>query len=226
MVTLYSSQVVCQVFFIAGLEPIVLAPRYGGWRGNGNGSSIQVYFQFTVFGGALFLTKFLFPVILRNKMMKHSGRREWTKLAVVKAMLWWILGLTLLSCAGWMWNGLILLAIALAKSVIQKPFRVAHFVHNVFCGMGYFGTLLLGGLLWYQNPHKTQNLEDTETKFGMFRVVWIRRLQCEREDEQPTAIPAKNHPVFPYCREIMLTLLTAFCLVFGTWLISGLTKCD
>ena len=149
---------------------------------------------------------------------------------MVKATLWWLLGLTLLFCGGWMWNGLILLAIALAKSVRLMPYmNIAHFAHNVFCGMGYFGILLLGGLLWYQNPQETQNLEDTETKFGMFKIVWIRRqrkdIQCEREDEQPTAIPAKNHPVFPYCREIMLILLTGFCLVFGTWLIS-LSKCD
>ena len=165
-------------------------------------------------------------------MMKHSGRREWTKLAVVKAMLWWILGLTLLSCAGWMWNGLILLAIELAKSVglLEEPFRVNHFAHNVFCGMGYFGTLLLWGLLWYQNPLNANSLEDVETKFGMFKIVWIRRqrkdLKCERGDQQSTAVPAKNHPVFPYCREMVLILLTAFCLVFGTWLISGLTQCD
>ena len=62
-----------------------------------------------------------------------------------------------------MWNGLILLAIDIFGIF---GVNVGHYTHNVFCGLGYFGTLMLSALLWYQNPLGNNNLRDVETKFG------------------------------------------------------------
>ena len=206
--------------------------RHGGWRGNGNGSSIQVYFQFTVFGGALFLAKFLFPALDTKAAPGEKGEtgRKWTLPSAGRALLWWLLGLTLLFCAGWVWNGLILGAVALAEAAdVMPPMNLAHFVHDVFCGMGYFGTLLLGALLWYQNTMGAADaLKDVEVELGIFKIVWVKRMfrgECSKEKGQ-LLVPAKNHPVFPYCREIMLVLITAFCFVFGTWLLFGLAVCN
>ena len=111
---------------------------------------------------------------------------------------------------------------------------IAHFTHDVFCGIGYFGTLLLGVLLWYQNSLENNiSLNDMETKIGkLFKIVWIKRqtlakMRDERANkphDKCSIIMAKNHPIFPFCREILLVLTILFCLVFGTWLLSGLAK--
>ena len=65
----------------------------GGMKDYGCGSSTQVYFQFTVFGGALFLTKFLFPALLKLKVKTSTNEsefdacigRQWTALAILRA---------------------------------------------------------------------------------------------------------------------------------------------
>ena len=107
---------------------------------------------------------------------------------------------------------------------------IAHFTHDVFCGIGYFGTLLLGVLLWYQNSLENNiSLNDMETKIGiLFKIVWIKRQAKMDEKAKPykksSKIMAKNHPIFPFCREILLVLAMLFCIVFGTWLLSGLAK--
>ena len=68
-----------------------------------------------------------------------------------------------------------------------------------------------------------------ETKIGnlSIRMVWIKR-QVKRDEMAKLhgkySIMAKNHPIFPFCREILLVLAMFFCLIFGSWLLSGLAK--
>ena len=180
--------------------------RYCGIKSSGCGSSSQVYFQVTVFGGALFLTKFLFPAL--NKV---GSRREWTVQAILKELGWWILGLSLLFGAGWLWN----VVFRIINNIIDPDAPWAHYTHNMLSGLGYFGILLLGAVLCYQNPMDNKSLSNVETKFGCYRIVWIRRQtsEVEAEGRQPTTqiISAKNHPIFPYCREILLMLSIVFC---------------
>ena len=185
----------------------------------GCGSSTQVYFQFTVFGGAIFLTKFLFPALL-NKINTQAGDSEGkcTGLTILKTICWWLLGICVLLGVGWMWNGLILLAIIIAeKSGMMGDMNIGHYTHNVLCGMGYFGTLLLAALLWYQNPVKSNNLNDVEMKFGVFKIVLIKRqINQEPEDGQSSTVSARNCPIFPFCREIVLILSMVCCVGLGT----------
>ena len=148
------------------------------WVGNGNGSSILVYFQFTVFGGALFISKFLFPSLVKMKRISRGTEngfkteRIWTAMDILKAICWWFLGFSLLFCGGWILNGV---AYFIWDLTMGRE-RIAHFTHDVFCGIGYFGTLLLGILLWYQNPLENNiSLNDMETKIGNFKIVWIKR---------------------------------------------------
>ena len=99
---------------------------------------------------------------------------------ILKAICWWFLGFLLLFCGGWILNGV---AYYIWDLTIGRE-RIAHFTHDVFCGMGYFGTLLLGVLLWYQNPLENNiSLHDMETKIGNLplRMVWIKR-QVKREN--------------------------------------------
>ena len=196
----------------------------------GNGSSIQVYFQFTVFGGALFISKFLFPALVKINSISDgettTDKRIWTAMDILKAICWWFLGFLLLFCGGWILNGV---AYYIWDLTIGRE-RIAHFTHDVFCGIGYFGTLLLGALLWYQNPLENNiSLNDMETKIGFLslKMVWIKR-QVERHKmaklHGKCSTMAKNHPIFPFCREILLVLAILFCLVFGSWLFSGLGR--
>ena len=104
------------------------------------------------------------------------------------------------------------------------------YVHNVFCGMGYFGTLLLSVLLWYQNPMDNNNLlNDSETKFGVFRIVWIKRQfkTCAIDEVNKSLSNSegltKNCSIFPFCKEILLILGIISCVGFGTLMLYLIT---
>ena len=104
------------------------------------------------------------------------------------------------------------------------------YAHNVFCGMGYFGTLLLSILLWYQNPMENNLLSDRETKFGVFRIVWIKR-QIKKHEVTGTNMSPRNLEDFltkmcsavPFCQEIVLILGILFCVGFGTLMLYLIT---
>ena len=200
--------------------------RFCGMKTNGCGSSSQVFFQVTVFGGALFLSKFLFPAL--NKA-GATPQRHWTTQAILKELGWWLIGFSLLFCGGWLWNGIF----RMINNMIDPDVNWAHYIHNLYSGLGYFGTLLLGALLWYQNPLDTTSLRDLETKFGSYRIVWIKRQTSVQEVEveagggqQPSqqSIPAKNHPIFPYCREIVLMLSIVVCYGAATLVLAPAAK--
>ena len=225
-------------FFLQWFMGLYFMIPYGYFK-NGSiykavcGSSTQVYFQFTVFGGAIFLSKFLYPALDKSK----TNSRKWqmnNASNILKSISWWVLGILLLFCAGWFLNGLIQLAVIIAKKAELMPsdMNPDDYVHNVFCGMGYFGTLLLSILLWYQNPMDNNNLiKDCETKFGVFRIVWIKRQFKTCENNQVNVSSSSNSDsrlpkicsVIPFCQEFLLILGILFCVGFGTLMLYLIT---
>ena len=137
---------------------------------------------------------------------------------MLRELAWWFIGFSLLFCGGWLWNGIL----RVINNMIDPHVNWAHYTHNLYSGLGYFGTLLLGALLWYQYPN---SLRDIEITFGSYRIVLIKRqtsvqeVEAEAEGGQHPStqiILAKNHPIFPYCREIVLILSIALCYVAAT----------
>jgi len=155
-------------FFAVGFA----AARNGGFLTGGGvtGFSVQQYHWFTVAGGAVFLRFWLFS---NNRNKKLTG----------KHILWWIGGIVIMLCGGWLGNGGILCLIYLASIIVgYDPDGVAHYVHNVSTLHGYAGVVFLGLLLWWQSSFCGIN-QNISSEFHSIKIVWISGMYCTKSNK-------------------------------------------
>ena len=166
------------------------------------GFSLQGFYTFAVFGGAMFLSYWLFPALnhANTNTVDIKGKKGpkvfllhvfayRSSLSCKGRLLWWTSGLAILLGAGWMWNGLLLIIYEIAERLELIPGINWHYSgHNISTFSGYFGIVILWVLLWYQNPiidiedpdatgTTTTLLTDWSTQIcgSPFSIVWIKR---------------------------------------------------
>jgi len=150
----------------------IMAATNGGFltAGRGWGFSLQLYHWFNIASGSVFLRFWWFSEN-RNKQLTF------------KQILWWIVGIFILLCGGWIANFGILSLAYLASITVGYDFdKLAHYTHNIIMLYGYAGVVFLWLLLRWQFSYCGIKYDISSTVHGI-KIIWIRGMYCAQSNK-------------------------------------------